>query len=335
MIYVLLASWLIPLGPGITEVNPAFTERGSMTSVQIIGYNTHFDKENPPAVIIKNQNNLICANMVDVISPAELNVEFGLPQDLYTERKMDSYSIIVQGEQDGTFFLRSGISVGRNDTLKGIKLQCTTNIDSEALPMGTTFPFREILYETIRNLFFHVPMWFTMILVMLFSFGSSIHFLSTGNFKHEVFAAEAAKVGILFGVLGYLTGMQWAKMTWGAPIVNDPKLNGAAVGMLTYLAYFVLRGSLKDELARAKISAVYNVFAFVIFIVFIFVIPRITDSLHPGSGGNPGFNQYDLDNTMRPVFYASVFGFTLIAFWTVSLLVRTRLVEIESDKLEL
>ena len=31
-------------------------------------------------------------------------------------------------------------------------------------------------------------------------------------------------------------------------------------------------------------------------IVFIGILPRMTDSLHPGNGGNPGFNSYDLDN---------------------------------------
>ena len=35
----------------------------------------------------------------------------------------------------------------------------------------------------------------------------------------------------------------------------------------------------------------------------IFVLPRMGDSLHPGSGGNPGFNTYDLNTQMRWVFY--------------------------------
>ena len=53
----------------------------------------------------------------------------------------------------------------------------------------------------------------------------------------------------------------------------------------------------------------------------------MTDSLHPGSGGNPGFNSYDLDNTMRPVFYSAVLGFFLIGMWLSSLLVRSKVIE--------
>jgi heme exporter protein C len=125
--------------------------------------------------------------------------------------------------------------------------------------------------------------------------------------------------------------MQWANFTWGAPWINDPKLNGAAVGMLIYLAYFVLRGSLENEQTRARVSSVYGIFAFVIFIVFIFVLPRLSDSLHPGSGGNPGFNTYDLDNTMRPVFYSAVLGFSGIGYWIASIIIRYRLIKQEND----
>ena len=39
-------------------------------------------------------------------------------------------------------------------------------------------------------------------------------------------------------------------------------------------------------------------------IVFLMVLPRVSDSLHPGNGGNPGFNKYDLDSNMRMVFSA-------------------------------
>jgi len=188
-------------------------------------------------------------------------------------------------------------------------------------------PRLNILHETIRNLYFHVPMWFGMILLLLFSVIQSLRFLGNSDFKADIMAVESARTGLLFGILGLATGMTWANFTWGDWWVNDPRLNGAVVGLLIYLSYFILRGSLTDELKRAKISSVYSIFAFVLFIIFIFVIPRMTDSLHPGVGGNPAFGQYDLDNRMRLVFYPAVFGWTLIGFWMVSLLVRIRLVE--------
>jgi heme exporter protein C len=99
-------------------------------------------------------------------------------------------------------------------------------------------------------------------------------------------------------------------------------LNGTAVAMLTYLAYLVLRGSLDDEQKRARLSAVYNIFAYVMMIVLIMILPRMTDSLHPGNGGNPAFGKYDMDNMMRLIFYPAVIGWTLLGAWLVNLQVR-------------
>jgi heme exporter protein C len=61
--------------------------------------------------------------------------------------------------------------------------------------------------------------------------------------------------------------------------------------------------------------------------VFIMIIPKMNDSLHPGKGGNPGFNKYDLDSNMRMVFYPAVIGWTLFGVWMMSLRVRLRKIE--------
>ena len=54
---------------------------------------------------------------------------------------------------------------------------------------------------------------------------------------------------------------------------------------------------------------------FAMLIPLIFILPRLTDSLHPGNGGNPGFNVYDLDSQLRIVFYPAVVGFILLGIW--------------------
>ena len=145
-------------------------------------------------------------------------------------------------------------------------------------------PVLPILNETIRNVYFHVPMWFTMITLYLISVIYSIKYLSSGKPEHDLIAVESVNTGIIFCFLGLLTGMQWANITWGAPWPNDPKLNGSAIATLMYLAYLVLRNALDEEQKRARISAVYNIFAFPILVVLIYILPKMTDSLHPGSG---------------------------------------------------
>jgi heme exporter protein C len=92
--------------------------------------------------------------------------------------------------------------------------------------------------------------------------------------------------------------------------------------MLIYLAYLVLRGSSTDYDRRAKISASYSIFAFLALIPLVFVIPRLTDSLHPGNGGNPALGGEDLDNTLRLFFYPSIIALILLGIWMSQLLLR-------------
>ena len=183
-------------------------------------------------------------------------------------------------------------------------------------------PELPILHESIRNLFYHVTQWFGMMIILTTSLAYSIVHLMKGDMRSDRIAAEGINVALFMGVLGILTGSLWAKFTWGAWWTNDPKLNGVAMGMLVYLAYLVLRGSMDEEQKRARVAAVYNIFAYVMFMVFIMVMPRLTDSLHPGNGGNPGFGGYDLNNGMKMVFYPAIIGWTLLGVWIMNLRIR-------------
>lgn len=187
-------------------------------------------------------------------------------------------------------------------------------------------PRLNIVNETIRSLYFHVPMWFGMVVMFLISMVYAIRCLMNPNSTIDIRSVEFANVGLVYGLLGIVTGMIWANYTWGTPWHGDPKQNGAAISILVYLAYFVLRGSLQNDEQRARLSAVYNIFAFVAMVPLIFIIPRMSSSMHPGSGGNPGFNMYDLDNKMRMVFYPAVIGWILLATWIATVRIRLRIV---------
>jgi heme exporter protein C len=183
-------------------------------------------------------------------------------------------------------------------------------------------PDLPLLGQGIRNLYFHVGMWFGLTAMMLLSVIHSVRYLSTFSLRFDVSAARAADTGMLFGILGILTGMVWAQFTWGSFWTNDPKLNGAAVSLLAYFAYRVLRKALLPGHKRARIAAVYNIFAFAILVVFVFVLPRTSPSIHPGSSGTPVIAPSAMDAGMQLVFFPAMAGWVLLAFWIHSLWTR-------------
>jgi heme exporter protein C len=165
-------------------------------------------------------------------------------------------------------------------------------------------------------------MWFGMIIIFFASAWCSIRFIRTSKTEYDLQAVALNSTGTLFGILGLLTGMLWSRYTWGSFWSWDVKQNTAAIAVLIYFAYFVLRNSLADPDRRARISSVYNIFGCAMLIPLLFVIPRMTDSLHPGSGGNPALGGEDLDSTMRAIFYPAVIGWTLLGVWISELRYR-------------
>ena len=192
-------------------------------------------------------------------------------------------------------------------------------------------PRLAILHETIRNTYFHVPMWIAMFTVFTISVIYSIKYLQSGKEEHDLVAVECVNTGMFFFVIGLITGMLWAKYAWGEFWSNDPKQNSAAIAFLLYCAYGVLRNSIDEEQKRAKISAIYNIFAFPVMVVLIMVLPRLTDSLHPGNGGNPAFGKLDMDDRMRIVLYPAFIAWALIAVWIATIRYRIRLIEYKKN----
>ena len=193
-------------------------------------------------------------------------------------------------------------------------------------------PDLDMIHQSIRNLFYHVVMWFSMMVMFIIGLVASIRYLSSFDMKFDRLASQAVNVGLFYGMLGIVTGMEWANFTWGTPWTNDPQLNGAAVTILAYFAYLVLRSSLDEDHKRARIASVYNIFAFALLVVFIGILPRIANnSLHPAAGGNAS-TMASLDTSLRIVFYPAIIGWILIGCWIIQL--RLRIADIRNRLME-
>ncbi|MCX7607100.1 MAG: cytochrome c biogenesis protein [Bacteroidia bacterium] len=190
---------------------------------------------------------------------------------------------------------------------------------------------------TDRNLFFHVPMWFSMYSLMGISFFWSGSYLVKENLPKDTRAREGAILAAFFGLMGLFTGILWSRVTWAEALPDtdiqawwgwDPKQTFALIALLMYGAYFVLRASVQEERLRARMAAVYNIIATLLVIPLTFFLPRYLGGLHPGSDGLPAFRTEDISPTHRLIFYTAAIGFIALAVWLWQL--RVRLCQLQS-----
>jgi heme exporter protein C len=97
---------------------------------------------------------------------------------------------------------------------------------------------------------------------------------------------------------------------------------------MIYGAYFALRSAVIDLEKRRVFAAVYSILAFLTVPFLVFVVPRITVSLHPEDTMNPV--QPGMDPKTLKVFLASLLAYTGLYVWMLRL--RIRLLNLEGRK---
>lgn len=327
ILYSLLMGLLTPLRTGIVEASPKSANAGETFELNVTGYNSFYTEnmDELRAWLKLDSIRALTASNVNVLNDRELALTFKVPSHLPSDREVQYATLLIDHPLDGASVLPDAVAISQKefDSVAGEAEWPKKTISGLHEKESVVFPFRNVLYETIRNLYYHVPLWFAMFILFISAVVLSAMHLATSKIKFDQQAASLTSVGILYGVLGLITGAIWAKHTWGAYWSFDVKQNMTAIGLLIYGAYFVLRIAIEDAEKKARISAVYNIFAFATLIPLLYVIPRLTDSLHPGAGGNITFGSEDLDNTMRLVFYPAIIGWALFGVWLASLRFRT------------
>jgi len=179
--------------------------------------------------------------------------------------------------------------------------------------------------ETSRILFFHVPQAWIATLAFLISMIASAVYLAKRHVKADYLAQSAAELGFLFCVLATITGSIFAKATWGSFWNWDPRQTSIVILLMIYGAYFAVRSAVSDPNRRRVFAAVYSILAFVTVPFLVFVVPRITTSLHPENTMNPAHPGMD-PKTLK-VFLGSLFAYTGLFVWMLRLKIRVLAIE--------
>ncbi|MCK5125151.1 MAG: cytochrome c biogenesis protein CcsA [candidate division Zixibacteria bacterium] len=189
--------------------------------------------------------------------------------------------------------------------------------------------------EASRIFYFHVPQAWVSVLAFLTSMIYSIKYLYKGNLVDDDRARAAGELGLVFCILATITGSIFAKITWHSYWNWDPRETSIFILLLIYGAYFGLRSAIEDPERKAKLAAVYAIFAFITVPFLVFIVPRVMPSLHPSDTIIDESSKEGLSMTTRMIFYPALASFSVLFFWMMDLArkVHTRERQTQEDSL--
>jgi heme exporter protein C len=163
-----------------------------------------------------------------------------------------------------------------------------------------------------RIIYFHVPSAWSSMLAFFVAFVASILYLITKHIRWDIWARSASELGIAFTVAAIISGSLWAKPAWNTYWTWDPRLTTYTIVLLLYIAYFMLRGAIDEPSRRARMAAVYGIFAF-LSVPLTFMSIRWWNTIHPVIVEAPeNTNKFGLGPNMMTAFMISNVAFTIL-----------------------
>jgi heme exporter protein C len=175
-------------------------------------------------------------------------------------------------------------------------------------------PAKGFIGESSRIVFFHVPCAWTATLAFIVAAIASIVHLARRDAASDEAAAAAVRLGFLFSILATVTGSIFAAVMWGSYWNWDPRETSIVLLLFLYAAYLFLRGAIADPERRGVFCAAYALFSGFVMPFLMFVVPRVTASLHPQTVINRE-GKVLMDMPTKTVFFTALAGFTALFFW--------------------
>ena len=171
----------------------------------------------------------------------------------------------------------------------------------------------------IQKIFYiHVPSAFLAYLAFFITFIASIIYLYRRDPKWDTVAHCAVETGVIFCTIVLITGPIWARPIWNVWWTWDPRLTTTLILWFTYVAYLMLRRSVKEN-RRANLAAVFGIIGFINVPLTFFSI-RLWRTIHPVVITSRGLNM------SGPMKFSLIITFIAFCFLFFALLIsRIRL----------
>lgn len=185
--------------------------------------------------------------------------------------------------------------------------------------------------EFARIFFWHFPC--PMMATFFVALGAyfSYRYLSTRDERWDIRSSAAHELAMIFIILTMISGIFFSRIQWLAWWQNDPRQTSFLFVMVIYLAFFVLRAAFQDPAKRATNSAGFALAAFLPFMFFTFVYPRLPqilgDSFHPTDTIMKG----KLKGGYALVTIELMILVSLVTHWIYSLRSRAGILELETE----
>ncbi len=190
--------------------------------------------------------------------------------------------------------------------------------------LGLTWaPPERHMGDVSRILYVHMPIAVNTLVVLTLAFGAAVMSLWTGKRIWDSRLTGAIEVGVVFAVPMLLSGMIWARPTWGIWWDWDVRLTTSLVAAILFAAILIMRSALEDPRRRAVWSAVASVVAFV-DVPLIYFCVRWWRSLHQVQS-----SPETVDSMMVWPLRMNLLAVLLIALWMIGM--RTAIEEARAE----
>lgn len=183
-------------------------------------------------------------------------------------------------------------------------------------------PVEATLGFTQKIFYLHLPLAWWALFSFFLVFAGSIAWLWRREAIFDNMCEAAAELGLAFSGLALLSGMIWARKSWGVWWTWDPRLSTTLIMWFIYAGYLLLRHMEMPVGRRRVICAATGIVAF-LDVPLVFVSARIFRSIHPAVLGKGG----GLTQEMQITAFFCVIGTGFL--WLALLLLRCRQLSLE------